>query len=117
MSRQKVVVAEAIADAGVEGLAANYDVIDAVGLSREELMATVADTAAIIVRSATQVDREMIEAAPDLVVIGRAGIGVDNIDLEAATECGVMVVNAPMRKPSFVIEMPRRSLMRLKETT
>jgi D-3-phosphoglycerate dehydrogenase len=95
MSRQKVVVAEAIADAGVEGLAAAYDVIDAVGLSREELMATIADAAAIIVRSATQVDREMIEAAPGLVVVGRAGMGVDNIDLEAATEFGVMVVNAP----------------------
>jgi D-3-phosphoglycerate dehydrogenase len=95
MGKQKVVVAEAIADAGVEGLAASYDVIDAVGLPRDELIALVGDAAAIIVRSATQVDREMIEAAPDLVVIGRAGIGIDNIDLDAATESGVMVVNAP----------------------
>ncbi len=95
MSEQKVVVAEVIAEAGIEGLSASYKVIDAVGQSRDELLETVADAAAIIVRSATQVDREMIEAAPGLVVIGRAGIGVDNIDLEAATEAGVMVVNAP----------------------
>ena len=58
-------------------------------------MSLVADAAAIIVRSETQVDRQMIEAAPRLEVIGRAGIGVDNIDLDAATECGVLVVNAP----------------------
>jgi D-3-phosphoglycerate dehydrogenase len=95
MSRQKVVVAEAIAEAGVDGLSTLYDVVDAVGRSREDLIELVADAAAIIVRSETKVDREMIEAAPDLVVIGRAGIGVDNIDLTAATEAGVMVVNAP----------------------
>ena len=95
MSRKKVVVAEAIAEAGIDGLAALYDVVDAVGRSREDLIALVADAAGIIVRSETKVDREMIEAAPDLVVVGRAGIGVDNIDLTAATEAGVMVVNAP----------------------
>jgi D-3-phosphoglycerate dehydrogenase len=95
MSRQKVVVAEAIAEAGVDGLSALYDVVDAVGRSREDLIGLVADAAAIIVRSETKVDREMVEAAPDLVVVGRAGIGVDNIDLTAATEAGVMVVNAP----------------------
>jgi D-3-phosphoglycerate dehydrogenase len=95
MGNQKVVVAEAIADAGIDGLAELYEVVDVVGESRDNVMAVVGDAAAIIVRSATQVDREMIEAARDLVVIGRAGIGVDNIDLEAATESGVMVVNAP----------------------
>lgn len=93
--RQKVVIAEAIADVGVQGLEAFYDVVDAVGKTRDEVLALVGDAAAIIVRSATQVDREMIEAAPELVVVGRAGIGVDNIDIVAATEHGVMVVNAP----------------------
>jgi D-3-phosphoglycerate dehydrogenase len=95
MSRQKVVVAEAIADAGLDGLSALYDVVDAVGKSREEILALVKDASALIVRSETKVDREMVEAALDLVVVGRAGIGVDNIDLDAATEFGVMVVNAP----------------------
>jgi D-3-phosphoglycerate dehydrogenase len=95
MSQRKVVVLEAIADAGIEGLAVDYTVVDAVGESRDEVMLRIADASGIIVRSATRVDREMIEAAPNLEVIGRAGIGVDNIDLDAATEFGVMVVNAP----------------------
>jgi len=95
MSLRKVVIAEVIAESGIEGLASSYEVVDAVGASRDELLALVVDAAAIIVRSETQVDRELIEAAPDLVVVGRAGIGVDNIDLDAATEAGVLVVNAP----------------------
>ena len=95
MDRLRVVVAEAIADAGIDCLASSYDVVDAVRMSRDELMGHMGDAAAIIVRSATQVDREMIESAPGLSVVGRAGIGVDNIDLDAATEHGVMVVNAP----------------------
>jgi len=95
MNRPQVVVAEAIAKAGVEGLQARYDVVDAVGVSREELLTLVGQASGLIVRSATEVDREMIEAAPNLLVVGRAGIGVDNIDLNTATERGVMVVNAP----------------------
>ncbi len=95
MSRPRVVIAEAIADAGIERLASSCEVVDAVQMSRDELMELMGDASAIIVRSATRVDRELIEAAPGLVVVGRAGIGVDNIDLEAATEHGVMVVNAP----------------------
>lgn len=95
MGLRKVIIAEVIAEAGIEGLSGSYEVIDAVGASRDEVLALVADAAAIIVRSETQVDREMIEAAPDLVVVGRAGIGVDNIDVDAATEHGVLVVNAP----------------------
>jgi len=95
MSRQKVVVAEAIAEAGIDGLGVAYDVVDGVGKPRDQVMALVGDAAALIVRSETLVDREMLEAGPGLLVVGRAGIGVDNIDLEAATEFGVMVVNAP----------------------
>ncbi|RLE11352.1 MAG: phosphoglycerate dehydrogenase [Actinobacteria bacterium] len=95
MSRPIVVIAEAIADAGIERLSSSHEVVDAVGMSRDELMGLMGDAAAIIVRSATQVDREMIEAAPGLKVVARAGIGVDNIDLVAATERGVLVVNAP----------------------
>ncbi|MEZ5175776.1 MAG: phosphoglycerate dehydrogenase [Acidimicrobiia bacterium] len=93
--RRRVVVAEAIADAGIEALAVECDVVDRVGADRSEILASLADASALIVRSATMVDREMIEAAPSLEVVGRAGIGVDNIDLDAATEHGVLVVNAP----------------------
>ena len=95
MGRPQVIVAEAISQDGLDALAPSAEVLDMVGESRDELLSALAGASAIIVRSATQVDREMIEAAPDLAVIGRAGIGTDNIDLDAATEHGVMVVNAP----------------------
>lgn len=95
LPRRKVVVAEAIAEAGITTLKAKYDVVDLVGADRSKVLASLADAAALIVRSATQVDREMIEAAPSLEVVGRAGIGVDNIDIDAATKHGVLVVNAP----------------------
>jgi D-3-phosphoglycerate dehydrogenase len=93
--KPKVVVAEAIAQAGIEALEGSCEVDVAVGVSRKELAARLADAAGLVVRSATQVDRELLEAAPKLQVVGRAGIGVDNIALDAATERGVLVVNAP----------------------
>jgi D-3-phosphoglycerate dehydrogenase len=95
MSRPVVIIAEAISDAGIAALSENAEVRDMVGSDRGDLLAAMPSAAAIIVRSATKVDRELIEAAPNLSVIGRAGIGTDNIDLSAATEHGVMVVNAP----------------------
>ncbi|MDR9451498.1 MAG: phosphoglycerate dehydrogenase [Acidimicrobiia bacterium] len=93
--RPRVVIAEAIAQAGIEALAVHCDVVDCVGLDREALTEYLTDAQALIVRSATQVDSDMIGSAPLLKVIGRAGIGVDNIDIEAATGAGVVVVNAP----------------------
>ncbi|MEX1005626.1 MAG: phosphoglycerate dehydrogenase [Acidimicrobiia bacterium] len=91
----KVVVAETIADAGISALREQFEVDVATGLDRDELTDRLGDADALIVRSATNVDRALIESAPKLKVIGRAGIGVDNIDLAAATERGVLVVNAP----------------------
>jgi D-3-phosphoglycerate dehydrogenase len=64
-------------------------------LSETELLAQVGDVAAMIVRSETKITRKVIEAAPNLKVVGRAGVGVDNIDVEAATEHGVVVMNTP----------------------
>jgi D-3-phosphoglycerate dehydrogenase len=93
--KPKIVIAETIAQAGVDLLAQRFDVDVAVGLDRSKLLGRLADAAGLIVRSATTVDADMIAAAPSLKVIGRAGIGVDNIDLTAATERGVLVVNAP----------------------
>ncbi|MGH8874363.1 MAG: phosphoglycerate dehydrogenase [Acidimicrobiia bacterium] len=90
-----VVVAETIAEAGIELLRVSCRVEVAVGLGREELLARLADASGLIVRSTTAVDRPLLDAAPHLRVVGRAGIGVDNIDLPAATERGVLVVNAP----------------------
>jgi D-3-phosphoglycerate dehydrogenase len=95
MTQPIVVVAEAIAQAGISALEADCEVDVAVGADRADLLERVARASGIIVRSATQVDAEMIAGAPQLQVIGRAGIGVDNIDLDAATQAGVLVVNAP----------------------
>jgi D-3-phosphoglycerate dehydrogenase len=91
----KVVVAEKISESGLVALAESCDVDVAVGVERAELMGRLADAAGLVVRSATEVDAELIAGAPVLRVIGRAGIGVDNIDVDAATEAGIIVVNAP----------------------
>jgi D-3-phosphoglycerate dehydrogenase / 2-oxoglutarate reductase len=91
----RVLIAEPLADAGIELLRAHFDVDAHDALDRAELLARVADADALVVRSATQVDGEVLEAGRDLKVVGRAGIGLDNVDVNAATRLGVMVVNAP----------------------
>lgn len=91
----RIVVAEPIAEAGLRVLGEQAEVDVATDESRDSLMRRLRDADALVVRSATLVDAEMIAAARNLRVIGRAGIGVDNIDLEAATRAGVLVVNAP----------------------
>ena len=94
VARPIVVLADPIAPVGIVLLEARCNVILAIGKSRDALLADVASADALIVRSGTQVDAELIAAAPHLRVIGRAGSGVDNIDLDAATRAGVLVVNA-----------------------
>jgi len=92
----KALVTDPIADAGLEMLRDDgHEVETAYDIEGEELLAAVADANALIVRSGTAVTREVFEAAPELVIVGRAGIGTDNIDKEAATEHGVIVANAP----------------------
>jgi D-3-phosphoglycerate dehydrogenase len=92
----RVLVTEEIAEPGLALLrSAGHEVVVSVGLSAEELLTAVAEAAALIIRSATQVTASVLESAPELVVVGRAGIGLDNVDVEAATRRGVMVVNAP----------------------
>lgn len=73
----------------------NLNVIVDTGLTPEELISKIADVHVLLVRSQTKVTREIIQAAKNLKLIGRAGVGVDNIDLTAATEHGIIVVNAP----------------------
>jgi D-3-phosphoglycerate dehydrogenase len=75
--------------------AAGHEVDVRLGLSPEELVSAVAGANALVIRSATTVTAEVLAAGTDLVVVGRAGIGLDNVDVAAATERGVMVVNAP----------------------
>jgi D-3-phosphoglycerate dehydrogenase / 2-oxoglutarate reductase len=96
LSVARVLVTEEIADNGLQRLRdAGHDVDVRLGLSRDDLLAAVAGAEALIIRSATAVDRQLLESSPGLVVVGRAGIGLDNVDVDAATERGVMVVNAP----------------------
>ena len=92
----KVLVADTIAPEGVEVLRTEAEVDIKKGLSPKELVATVGEYEALVVRSETKVTSEVIAAGARLQVIARAGIGVDNIDLEAATGAGIAVVNAPV---------------------
>jgi len=93
----RVLVTERIAASGIDALReAGHDVDESLALSPEELVDAVKGAAALIIRSATQVTAEVLAAGEDLVVVGRAGIGLDNVDVEAATRRGVMVVNAPL---------------------
>ena len=91
----RVLVAEPIAAEGVSLLRSSHDVDERPGLSRDELCAILPEYDALIVRSQVQVDAGLIAAGTRLVVIGRAGVGVDNVDLDAATRAGITVVNAP----------------------
>jgi D-3-phosphoglycerate dehydrogenase / 2-oxoglutarate reductase len=91
----RILVAEPLADDGLAILRRDADVDYAPGLPRAELLQRLAGCEALIVRSGVKVDAEVFAAAPSLVVVGRAGTGLDNIDLDAAERAGVSVVNAP----------------------
>ena len=91
----KVLITEALAESGVELLRKEFEVNVLLGLSPEELVEKIGEYDGLIIRSATQVTAEVIERADNLKAIGRAGIGVDNIDIEAATKRGIIVANAP----------------------
>jgi D-3-phosphoglycerate dehydrogenase len=90
-----VLVAEELSPAGIALLESDVEVRYADGADRGALLPALADVAAVIVRSATQIDAEALAHAPRLQVVARAGVGLDNVDVAAATKAGVMVVNAP----------------------
>ena len=91
----RVLVVEPLAAEGLELLRRHHEVDERLDLTREELAAALPEYDALVVRSQVKVDAELIAAGTRLVVIGRAGVGVDNVDLEAATRAGIVVVNAP----------------------
>lgn len=93
----KVIVTDAISKTGLRALIGNpnFEVVQKTDLSPAELIDEIKDYEALIVRSQTKVTREVIAAGDNLKIIARAGVGVDNIDIEAATEKGVIVINAP----------------------
>ena len=92
----KVLVTDPVADAGLDRLReSGYEVETAYDVEGDTLLDAVSDANALVVRSGTDVTEAVFEAAPNLVIVGRAGIGVDNIDIDAATDHGVIVANAP----------------------
>ena len=91
----KVLIADPISDEGIDILRGYAQVDIKPGLAPEELIATISDYEALVVRSQTKVSAKVIEAGQKLQVIARAGVGVDNIDVDEATRRGIVVVNAP----------------------
>src|SRR5438094_2214591 len=92
----RILVSEELAPSGLAAMRdAGHDVDVRLGLSPDELLDAVKGVHALVIRSATKVTGDVLDAAQDLVVVGRAGIGLDNVDVAAATRRGVMVVNAP----------------------
>jgi D-3-phosphoglycerate dehydrogenase / 2-oxoglutarate reductase len=112
----RILVTETIAEAGLAALRAAAQVDVRTDLDKAQLLETLPDYDALIVRSATKVTAEVIRAGAKLRVIGRAGTGVDNIDVEAATQSGIVVVNAPAANSvaaaelaiSFIMALARR---------
>ncbi|PYD01300.1 phosphoglycerate dehydrogenase [Microbacterium esteraromaticum] len=90
-----VLLAEVLSPATIEALGPDFDVREVDGTDREALFSALADADAVLVRSATRIDAEALTHAPKLKVVARAGVGLDNVDIKAATAAGVMVVNAP----------------------
>lgn len=91
----KILVSDPLSEEGLAMLQKHFDVDVITGLSESELSAKIVNYDALVIRSGTQVTRKVVEATRNLKIIGRAGVGVDNVDVEAATEKGIIVTNAP----------------------
>ena len=109
----RVVVADAVSPSGLEPLTgdARFEVVEAAGWDADRLHEALAEAQALIVRSATKVTPELLSRAPRLQVIGRAGVGVDNIDMEAATARGIAVLNAPAGNTTSAAELTMALLL------
>ncbi len=105
--RYKVLCTDGFGKAGLEELerSALIEVVFEKSLTHEELVAKIAPYDGLIVRSASEVSRDVIEAGANLKVVARAGVGTDNIDLDAATEKGIFVVNAPAGNTTSTAEL------------
>ena len=105
MTKPIVLIAEELSPATVEALGPDFEIRECDGADRAALLAAIVDVDAILVRSATLVDAEALAAARNLKVIARAGVGLDNVDVKAATNAGVMVVNAPTSNITSAAEL------------
>ena len=100
----KILVTEAVGELGLEILrgAPDVELIEKVGISKDEIKRELADVNGILTRSGTTMDQEMIDCAPAMKVIARAGVGVDNINIPAASRKGIIVINAPITPPRSI---------------
>jgi D-3-phosphoglycerate dehydrogenase len=105
VTKPVVLIAEELSPATIEALGPDFEVRHCNGADRAALLAAVPEADALLVRSATQVDAEVLAAARRLKVVARAGVGLDNVDVRAATKAGVMVVNAPQSNIVSAAEM------------
>jgi D-3-phosphoglycerate dehydrogenase / 2-oxoglutarate reductase len=94
-SATRVLVAEKIGDSGIDLLRAHFDVDLGVGWDRDELGRRIGDYEGILIRSATKLDEDLLTRAVRLRAVGRAGVGIDNVDVPVATKRGIVVANAP----------------------
>lgn len=110
-----ILISDPLSEEGIQALrdAENMNIVIDTGLTPEELADRIGDFDALLVRSQTQVTRELISKASKLKIIGRAGVGVDNIDLDAATEHGIIVVNAPNGNTNSAAEHTMAMIMSL----
>ena len=100
-----VLIAEVLSPATIDALGPDFEVRHCDGANRDELLMALADVDAVLIRSATKMDREALAAAKRLKVVARAGVGLDNVDVKAATIAGVMVVNAPTSNITSAAEL------------
>ncbi len=105
MTKPVVLIAEELSPATIEALGPDFEVRTVDGADRAQLLPALADVDAVLIRSATRMDAEAIAVAKRLRVIARAGVGLDNVDVAAATQAGVMVVNAPTSNITSAAEL------------
>lgn len=105
MPKWKILITDGLADSGQEILKARADISDQAGISAEDLLDEIKSYDALIVRGRTRVTKEVFKAGSNLKVVGRAGVGVDNVDLAAAQSGNIIVVNAPTASTNSVAEL------------
>jgi D-3-phosphoglycerate dehydrogenase len=105
MTKHKILISDTLSPKGIDYLRQRADVSDRAGITPEDLVKEIPPYHALIVRGRTKVTRDVFDAGANLEVVGRAGVGVDNIDLEAARAAGVAVVNSPTATTDAVAEL------------
>jgi D-3-phosphoglycerate dehydrogenase / 2-oxoglutarate reductase len=105
VTKPVVLIAEELSPATIDALGPDFEIRRCDGANRAELLVAIADVDAVLIRSATTIDQEALAAARRLKVVARAGVGLDNVDVQAATIAGVMVVNAPTSNITSAAEL------------